>query len=66
MPITCIIRYSGQKVILMFENRETCALCTNDVSVKRNFRVAFSGMTYLFCDDCVRNKKYDLEKLLYG
>lgn len=50
----------------MFEGNKNCNICKKELAEKeKNFGVSLLGYTYIFCDECFKNKKEQIKSMLH-
>lgn len=48
----------------MFDGDRRCNICDREVQDKKKYSMNLSGHTYVFCEQCHKNRKADIEQLL--
>ena len=52
-------------VMEVFEGNKKCRICEKTiVTEKHHFKVSLKGFTYMFCDNCFKNKKDEVRDIL--
>jgi len=50
----------------MFEGDKDCNLCGKELALnEKNFGLSLKGLTYVFCNSCLVNRKDQVKKMLH-
>jgi hypothetical protein len=50
----------------MFEGNRECSVCGKELAQnERNFGLSLKGLTYVFCDSCIKGRKDQVRRMLH-